>query len=409
MSSAPRRALPRALPREWLVFTVVVVDLIGFGIVIPILPFIAPSLGGDEMDVALVIAVYSLCAGILGPFWGALSDRIGRKSVLMICLFGGAVSYVLLGLASELWMVYAARGMGGVMAGSLPVASALMADLSRPERRAKAMGLVGTAFGLGLILGPLLGGLLAGDGSSFAAAGFFAAGMSMLSVALAGVLLHNDHPGPDGPHRRSQPRQSMVGFLRATRTRLLVLQYVFHTFAVSATIYLSPLWLAAFLDWGPREIGILFGAVGVAMIIIQGALLDWLTRRFGLLQVLTAGAVVFALSLIAAALVSGGLVRGFVVFTAFVGATCCLPVLNTIASSVVRPESRGRMMGVTAFAASGGRVVGPLATGVVLAFGGYLVSWLFIAVPVLAVLVWSLTGARRYQTAATDGPEPVNQ
>ena len=136
------------LPPEWLVFSVIVVDLIGFGIVIPILPFMSPALGGDEMDVALVIAVYSLGAGVMGPFWGGLSDRIGRKRVLMICLFGGAVSYGMLGVATELWMLYAARGFGGLMAGSLPVASALMADVSPPHKRAKAMGLVGTAFGI---------------------------------------------------------------------------------------------------------------------------------------------------------------------------------------------------------------------------------------------------------------------
>ena len=182
------------LPREWLVFSVIVVDLIGFGIVIPILPFMLPALGGDEFDVALVIALYSLCAGLAGPYWGALSDRIGRKKVLIICLTCSAVSYVILGFAHQLWLVYAARALAGVMAGNLPVASALMADLSRPERRAKAMGLVGTAFGLGLILGPLLGGLLAGDGESFAAAGFFAASMSLLSVVLAIFLLPNDQP-----------------------------------------------------------------------------------------------------------------------------------------------------------------------------------------------------------------------
>ena len=155
-------------PPEWLVFSVIVVDLIGFGILIPILPFMSPALGGDEMDVALVIAIYSLCAGIAGPFWGSLSDRIGRKQVLMVCLFGGALSYGMIGVASELWMLYAARAVGGVMAGSLPVASALMADVSAPHRRAKAMGLVGTAFGLGLILGPVIGGVLAGpEGACF--------------------------------------------------------------------------------------------------------------------------------------------------------------------------------------------------------------------------------------------------
>lgn len=399
--------LSRALPAEWLVFSVIVVDLVGFGIVIPILPFMSPMLGGDEVDVALVIAIYSLGAGIVGPFWGGLSDRIGRKRVLMICLFGGGMSYVLLGAADQLWMLYAARGFGGLMAGSLPVASALMADVSKPERRAKAMGLVGTAFGLGLILGPVIGGLLAGPGDSFLLPGLFAAVMSLLSVLLAGVLLPNDKPRDRSAplFRKGSGHQGLLKFLRQRKARLLVAQYAMHTSAVSSAIYLSPLWLAALQNWGPQEIGVLFGLVGLAMILIQGASIDWLTRRFGLLNVLSAGASIFAVSLISTWVVSGELFRAFVIFTAFTGATCCLPILNTIASSIVVSEERGRMMGATALAASVGRVVGPLATGVVLMTLGYPASWLFVALPVIGLLLWSRRAAQRY--SGSGGLEPA--
>lgn len=391
----------------WLVFFVIVVDLTGFGIVIPILPFISPALGGDEIDVALVIAVYSLCAGLAGPFWGGLSDRIGRKWVLMICLFGGALSYAFLGSSSALWMVYAARAFGGLMAGSLPVASALMADLSTPERRAKAMGLVGTAFGIGLILGPLLGGLLAGDGESFSTAGWFACALSMASVLLAAVLLSNDKPTKSAAPSGGKTPVSMLGFVRENKAYWLIAQYVFHTSAVSAAIYLSPLWLAAFLDWGPKEVGLLFGGVGLAMIVIQGALMDWLTSRFGLLTVLGAGAAVFAVSLLATSVVTGAWGRALVVFMAFAGATCCLPVLNVISSSVVSAQERGRMMGITALAGSFGRVAGPLVSGAVLAVSGYQLAWLMVALPVLAVLWWSQTSARRYSTANQSNTEQV--
>ena len=399
--------LSRALPAEWLVFSVIVVDLVGFGIVIPILPFMSPMLGGDEVDVALVIAIYSLGAGIVGPFWGGLSDRIGRKRVLMICLFGGGMSYVLLGAANQLWMLYAARGFGGLMAGSLPVASALMADVSKPERRAKAMGLVGTAFGLGLILGPVIGGLLAGPGDSFLLPGLFAAAMSLLSVLLAGVVLPNDKPrNTSAPlFRKESGKEGLLVFLHQRRALLLVVQYALHTCAVSSAIYLSPLWLAALQGWGPQEIGVLFGLVGLAMILVQGASIDWLTRRFGLLNVLSAGACIFAVSLIATWVVSGELSRAFVIFTAFTGATCCLPVLNTIASSIVVSAERGRMMGATALAASIGRVVGPLATGVVLMTLGYPASWLFVALPVIGLLLWSRRAAQRY--SGPGGLEPA--
>ena len=393
-------------PPEWLVFSVIVVDLIGFGILIPILPFMSPALGGDEMDVALVIAIYSLCAGIAGPFWGSLSDRIGRKHVLMVCLFGGALSYGMIGGASELWMLYAARAVGGVMAGSLPVASALMADVSAPHRRAKAMGLVGTAFGLGLILGPVIGGVLAGPKGMFLWPGLFAAAMSLVSVGLAGWLLPADRPNAELTKRarKVSGSESMFAFIRRRHALLLTIQYTLHTGAVSAAIYLSPLWLATYLGWGPTEVGFLFGLVGVAMIVVQGAMMDWMTRTLGLINVLTAGAAIFAASLVAAVLVETEFARGLVIFTAFAGATCCLPVLNTVASSIVGAQERGRMMGVTALAASIGRVIGPLATGLVLAVSDYPVSWFVIALPVCLVLLWSRTGAARY--ARSGGLQP---
>ena len=148
-------------------FGVVFIDLIGFGIVIPILPFLSPQLGADKLDVAYIIVVYAVGAGLCAPFWGRLSDRIGRKPVIMMCLGGAAVSYAMLGFASSLWMVYVARAFAGLMAGNLGVASAMMADVTKPESRARGMGLIGAAFGLGLVIGPMLGGLLSGEQPGF--------------------------------------------------------------------------------------------------------------------------------------------------------------------------------------------------------------------------------------------------
>ena len=168
-----------------ILFGVVLLDLIGFGIVIPILPFLSPQLGANKMDIALIISVYAVCSGLCGPYWGRLSDRIGRKPVIMICLAGAAVSYVMLGLASSLWMIYAARGFAGIMAGNFGVASAMMADITPPEQRARGMGLIGAAFGLGFVLGPVLGGVLAGDEGSFFLPCLFASMTSAFAVLAA--------------------------------------------------------------------------------------------------------------------------------------------------------------------------------------------------------------------------------
>ena len=384
----------RELPATALLFTVIVIDLIGFGIVIPILPFMAPALGGTETDVAVIIALYSLCAGLLSPFWGGLSDRIGRKRVLVFCLLGSSASYVVLAHAETLPWLYAARALGGVMAGTLPVASALFADVSTPERRAKAMGLVGTAFGLGLILGPLIGGLLAGDGEGFMLAGLMAAAMSLLAALLAGIILPS--------HTRLVPltkpadslKSSLWQFVTRHNARLLISQYGLHTVAISGAIYLTPLWLAAEVGWGPREIGLIFGAVGVAMILIQGVFLETLTRRFGVLPVLSTGAAIFFGGMLLTVFAESLWMYAGVILILFSGATCCLPMLNTLSTSIVDQSERGRMMGATTLVSSGGRVLGPLLAGMVLTHAGFSATWLVLVVPVLLVFIWSQTAAK---------------
>lgn len=391
-----RLALWRAaIPPQWLLFFVVVVDLVGFGIVIPILPFLSPRLGGDAQDVAYIIVIYSICAGVVAPFWGRLSDRIGRKPVLMICLLGGALSYVMLGFASSLWMVYASRAFAGLVAGNLAVATAMMADLSTPEKRAKSMGLIGTAFGLGLVLGPFFGGLLSGDAGQFYLPCVFAGGVSLLAVFFAAVLLPSDTRSRTAKAEVA-PAVSLLALLRREGNPSLLLQYLFHTFAVSSAIYLLPLWSAALLNWGPKEVGVFFGVVGVAMILVQGVLLGWLTRQLGMLPLLRIGVGIFAMAVIFG---SGAVDLWPMVITmllAFTGATVCLPMLNTIASSVVTASERGQMMGATSSAAAFGRVVGPLATSLNLALWGYRWAWLGVAAVLGLVWLWSITGAKRY-------------
>lgn len=390
-----------------MLFTVAVIDLVGFGIVIPILPFITPQLGGSETDIALIFGVYSVGVAVAGPWWGRLSDRIGRKRVLMICLLGGAGCYAMIGFATDLWMIYAARTLAGLMAGNLPVATAMMADLSAPTRRAKAMGLIGTAFGVGLILGPLIGGLLAGAEENLMRPFWFAGLMSLLATLLAWRVLPDKaqdptvhSPSVDDPNVKSDqqpaatpsmPTESVLTHLRRRNLSSLLLQFFLHTAAVSASVYLFPLWVHALLDWGPREVGYFYGVVGVAMIVIQGGMLEWLSDRFGVLPLLRTGAFVFGSSMIAAAFLTQEIGMALVMFIAYSGATLCLPMLNTMASGVVGQSRRGAMMGTTATTSALGRIVGPVATGFILASLDYQWAWLTLAVLVVLVFIWTLT------------------
>lgn len=397
MSATPEKAPQPHL--RWLVFAIVVVDAIGFGIVIPILPFMSPALGGDAQDVALIMVTYSAAAGLVGPLWGRMSDRLGRRGVLMICLLGGAVGYLVMAWATALWQVYLARAIAGVLAGNFPVATALMADISTPAQRARSMGLVGAAFGLGLVLGPLFGGVLAGSDGAWALPCLFASATSLLAAVLARMLL----PGPDtqcGETRSQAPvRLGFRQMISRDRSGLLIAQFAIHTWAVTSAIYLLPLWSAALLNWGPREVGLFFGVVGVAMIVFQGGLVHWLTRRFGLLPVLRAGVSVFALGAALAAGVDsfwGVVILGLVVFT---GSTLALPVLNTMASAVVAANERGSMMGMTASSAAVGRVLGPLASSWILTQTGFTGAWLSLAVVLTALIIWTFFDGRRYSDA----------
>src|SRR5471032_2828544 len=162
-------------------FAIVVIDLIGFGIIIPLLPFYAEHFSATPLVVTLLMSTYSLFQLVAAPLWGHLSDRHGRRPILLVSLAGGVAGYLWLGFADALWMLFAARALQGVCAGNIAAAQAYVADVTTPEKRAKGMGMIGAAFGIGFVIGPALGGALAGGDPTapdVAAPAFFAAALS---------------------------------------------------------------------------------------------------------------------------------------------------------------------------------------------------------------------------------------
>jgi DHA1 family tetracycline resistance protein-like MFS transporter len=376
-----------------ILFVTVLIDLIGFGIVIPILPFLSPQLGADKFDIALIIVTYAAFAGLCGPGWGRLSDRIGRKPVIMICLAGAAVSYVMLGLASQLWMIYAARGFAGLMAGNFGVASAMMADITSPQQRARGMGLIGAAFGLGLVIGPVLGGLLSGPDNSFTLPCIVAGGMSLLAIIAAAVFLPESVNAQSRRRNRdlqaSSPAQSVFSMLRETHNTFLVAQYTVHNTCVSSVGYLFPLWVGDYLGWSARQVGIVFGVQGIFMVIMQAGLIGPIAQRFGEIRFLRVGITVMLCGFLLAAIADSMPLMVATFFITITGATVCTPLLNTITSHRTPLQNRGRMMGTTASAASWGRVLGPLAAGINLQLFGYSAAWLFSACVATMFLSWA--------------------
>ena len=384
----------------WLVFFVIVVDLIGFGIVIPILPFLSPQLGGGTDDVAFILVSYSVAAAVFAPVWGRLSDRVGRRRILGICLLGGAASHFLLAASDALWMVYLARAVAGVMAGSIPVATAVIADASAPDQRSRAMGLIGRAFGVGLILGPVIGGLLARNDNDFALPCIVAGVLSAIAALMTFTLLPASQPHrPD--EGDASTSISLFQIVQRSGFFLFIAQFCLHTCAVSAAIYLFPLWFADGHGWQAREVGLFFGLVGVVMIVTQGNILGRMTDRFGNVGVLRGAAILFSASLLLSGWVSGIWAMSLVSLCAFSSATLCLPILNTIASHLVAPSWRGQFFGMTESSSAAGRVLGPLIAAVLLAYSGFSMAWTGMGLLVSLIVIWSLTDGARLEFAAT--------
>lgn len=398
-------------------FGVVLLDLIGFGIVIPILPFLSPQLGADKLDVAYIIVAYAVGAGLCAPYWGRLSDRIGRKPVIMICLAGAAVSYLMLGFASSLWMVYVARAFAGLMAGNVGVASAMMADITRPEYRAKGMGMIGAAFGLGLVLGPMLGGLLSAARPGFALPCTVAGMMSVLAIAAAAVFLRESLPAEKRAATRLQQHgiraESTYNMLREGGNRLLLLQFCLHNLCVSSLTYLFPLWAGDTLGWGPHQVGIVFGIQGAIMVVVQGGLMGFLVRSLGELQLLRLAVTALVIGLCMGVFADTMPYMVGSIFVAMTGATLCMPLLNAVLSHRSPVAVRGRMLGVSGAAASWGRVAGPMIAGFNLALFGYHGAWLGCVLVSLFYMAWCYReyarhpgGKQRDEVPGKNGPFP---
>lgn len=396
-----------------ILFITVLIDLIGFGIIIPILPFMAPQVGADNMDIALLIASYSIFGGIVGPFWGKLSDRIGRKPVLLICLSGAAVSYVILAFAHTLTMLYVSRIIAGIMSGNFGVASAMVADITEPKDRAKYMGIMGSAFGLGMVIGPFLGGILSGDDGDFMLPGLVAAGLSAAAL-LAGLLFLKESHGRDA--RAFQKAEMLAGALngnmfqtlKRSGNSLLVFQYFLNNTCHTCFSYLFPLWVGVSLAWGAREVGMTFGAIGVTMAILQAGVIGLLVRKMGELRLLAVGASLMCAGFILAILADSEIVILLAFFISVTGGTIGTPVLNALLTNRSAPSLRGQMMGMGSSSSAFGRMFGPLGAGILLSQLGYTAAWSLGIVASLLILVWAISQLRLPEDNTEDASASSN-
>jgi len=347
-------------------FIVVVIDLLGFGILIPLLPYMAERFGTSPALITPIFGVYSLCQLIAAPFWGRLSDRHGRRPILMTSLAGAFVSYVILGLAQNVWWLILARMLAGFMAGNIAAAFAYASDISTPESRAKALGMVGAAIGIGFTTGPFIGGTLAGPDeqtANFALPAAVSAFLTLVAIAVVYFKLPESH-APEHRLEQHEPRRRPIELLRERVPLRLIVAGAFLVTCAQATLEsISAIWALHQFGFGPLAVGILIGCLGLISVSMQGGLVRVLVPRFGetRLAVAAVGAYVTGLLIVAYSshlpLALAGL--------AFcgVGSGLFSPSASALASKQATAKDRGAVMGTYQSGLSLARAFVPFASG----------------------------------------------
>lgn len=355
-------------------FVFCVIDTLGFGILIPLIPYMADRFGAPAQLITPILGSYSLCQLLAAPMWGRLSDRYGRRPILMSSLAGACVSYVLLGLARNLWWLLASRILAGLMAGNIAAAFAYGSDVSSADRRTATLGLVGAAIGIGFTLGQPLGGLLAGRDpahADFVAPAVVSACLSLLAILLVRFVLPESHTAE---HRRQHPEEPRRGAIRLLSERVALRRLAFATLAVTYSQSILESIFAIFAlhryGFGPRTVGFLLFAVAFPALIMQGGVVRSLAPRLGEARLAMLGVFAYVAGLVTlgeASAVAGTLMG---LTLCGIGLGAYNPSAFALASKQSRGHDRGAVLGAYAASASLARVVGPFTSGPIYALLG---------------------------------------
>jgi multidrug resistance protein len=348
------------------ILLVVFVDLIGFGMIIPILPLYAKTFQAAEWQIGLLLGCYSFMQFLASPVLGYISDRVGRKPVLLVSLIGSAIGYAVMASAGSLTMLFVARIIAGISGASVGTAAAYIADITPPENRSRRMGLIGAAFGVGFVLGPAIGGIL----SQFWTKGpfWFGAGLALLNAIAVLLIL----PEPEKHVKRSEARipagTDVVDQTGSGGIPILVVTYfvAIAGFAIVTMIY--PQVLDRRFSLTPAQISMVFVFLGLVGAFIQGGAIGRMAKRFGDYKLAGAGLLLMAISMVVMPFAHN--MPLFLVFTfgLAVGNSLAQPTLMAMASRLAATTAQGRVIGTVQSAGSLGRVVGPSA-------GGFMLGW----------------------------------
>ncbi len=384
------------------IFLTIFLDLLGFGLVIPLLPFFATDLGATGFQVGILMTAYSGMQFLFAPLWGRLSDRVGRRPVLLVSIAGNVVAMLLFSASTNLVIFFLARAFAGMANANIGTAQAYMADILPPEERTKGMGLIGAAFGLGFVLGPAVGGLLATI--SLAAPALAAAALSALNLVLAWFNLPESLP----PEAREKARLRRGSRLEAFKGSLShpVLPFLFLLFFLTTVAFAQlettfALFTHSRFGYDAKENGYLFAFIGIVLALVQGGVVHPLRKWVSEAAILLIGTVVLTAGLLFLTAVQGKMGLLVACSVLAVGHGMGSPALTALVSRQAPAHAQGQILGVNQSMGSLARVLGPLIGGFAFQYGSDVAPF-FSAAAILGfgILISARIFRRRAQTQA---------
>lgn len=376
-----------------IIFFTVFLYLVGFGVVIPILPILSRNFGASALQTGALLAVYSLMQFMFSPFWGRLSDRWGRRPILLFCLLGETAAYILFAQARTLEWLFIARILAGFFGASISTASAYISDITPKHERSKGMALIGVAFGLGFVVGPALGGGLAVWGGSINSAPHFDTSFAAYWVSalcllnfLFGVKFLKESLNEKSESAEKKKRFSVMWhYLNLKTVGPLMTVFMLCSLAMSSMEATLILFMGEKFQWEVKQVSFGFAYIGVIMIFTQGFLVRRLLPKWGERKVLTLGVLLLALGLGGIAVAGNLATMGVTMTLLALGNGLANPANLGSISLLTSSTEQGAALGVTQSMASLGRILGPL-------LGGYLYQQLAITSPFIASGLLALIG-----------------
>jgi multidrug resistance protein len=354
-----------------ILFFTVFLDLVGFGIVLPLLPNYARELGATPLEIGIIAGSYSVMQFFFSPIWGGISDKIGRRPVILISIATSVVSYFLFSQSHSLWFVFISRVLAGIGSANVTVTQAYITDITDRKNRSKSLGILGAAFGLGFVLGPPIGGAIKTQ-VGIEAVGYVAAMLTLLDLVLAYFFLPESlkEKKPHAEFRFFSVKSFSKAFQEPAIARLLVVNFCFTFAFVNMQITVPLLWKEHYAQT-EQNIGFLFAFIGVVSVIVQGGLIGKFTKRFGEREVLTGGIAVMMLGIGFLPFVpeQGLMSVGLMVLALIaMGNGFCTPTNTALVSLYANPSEQGETLGILQSVGSLARMFGPVSGSLLYGF-----------------------------------------